>query len=286
MNNKFGGIALTKFKVSEYYIAYFDILGYKAFFEDKESDLSELLESIVAISQDVVKTTSLEGAFNDKFLIKAFSDNFIVLLEDHNISEYQAIKSLSYLLALLQLRFLEKYSILLRGSITKGYAYINKSIVFGEGLVRSVELEGMADFPRIIIDDLRISREVCSDLCEKSLLQDNDEKYYVDFFDVLDKRVGDDDFFGENEKEHLFRIRTNIVKLTNRYGKYNRLVKDNKKIIQTERTISKYLWLLTKFNNFCIYQYQDFVINYNFVLYQRLMKSEIHVNKERIDHDY
>lgn len=269
-----------KYIVSKYYIAYFDILGYKAFFEDKENDINELLESIIVISDDVMKTTSPQGALDYKFLIKTFSDNFIILLDANEIGEYQAIKSMSYLLALLQLRFLEKYSILIRGSITKGDAYINDNIVFGEGLVHSVELEESSNFPRIIIDDERISKNVCEDLCEKSLALDNDGRYYVNFFDVLDKNFGNDNYFGDNEENHLLKVKENIVKLIKRYGKFNRQVKDNNKIIQAERTISKYLWVLTKYNEFCFTLYADFTIEFELVVYQRLMKPEIYYEKK------
>lgn len=94
-----------------YYIAYFDILGYKAFFEDNENDVFEFLNSNIKLAKDIVRKTKPNSVFSDiKFIIKSFSDNFIILIEDEGKSDgYQEVKVLSYLLGLFQLRFLKRY---------------------------------------------------------------------------------------------------------------------------------------------------------------------------------
>ncbi len=94
-------------KLRTYYIAYFDILGYKAFFENNSTEeIWELLNSNISIANDIVRKTA-----NGKFLIKSFSDNFMILLDAQNgADEYTAINYLSKLVAVLQLRFIEKYS--------------------------------------------------------------------------------------------------------------------------------------------------------------------------------
>ena len=85
-----------------YYIAYFDILGYKAFFEDNGNDVLEFLQSNISLANDIVRKTSPDGIFSDThFEIKSFSDNFIILIrKTDRIDDYQATKSLAYLLAL------------------------------------------------------------------------------------------------------------------------------------------------------------------------------------------
>ena len=261
-----------------YYIAYFDILGYKAFFEDKGNDVFGFLKSNVDLANDVVRKTSFNATFSGtKFEVKSFSDNFMILIEAEGIECYQATKTLSFLVGLLQLRFLEKYSILLRGSITKGDAYIDQNIVFGEGLIRAVAQEERANFPRVIIDSERIGIDTCEDLREKCVAKDEDDEYYVDFFEILGNDIGFDNSFSNNVETHLSSIKKNIVVLIKRYGKYNRTVKDPNKIRQADKTISKYAWLLSKFNLYCGLYYPDWAIPFKLTLYYRLMKCEISI---------
>ena len=175
----------------------------------------------------------------------------ILVRQTNKSNDYQVVKSLVYLLALLQLRFLEKYSILIRGSITKGDVFLNDNIIFGEGLLRAVELEGQAIFPRIILDEERFGETVCEDLCEYCVNKDEDDKYYIDFFGILGRGIGNSNEYLVGEKEHLDIIRENIIKLVKKHGKFNRQVKDPKKIAESEKTISKYAWLLMKYNKYC-----------------------------------
>ena len=272
---------MSNVALKDYYIAYFDILGYKAFFADKGNDVFEFLQANVNMANDIVRKTSPDAVFsNMQFEVKSFSDNFMILIrKTPQTIEYQAIKALVSLMALFQLRFLEKYSILVRGSITTGEAYLNDSIVFGEGLLRAVELENKALFPRIILDSERIDKDICEDLCEKCVKMDEDELYYVDFFDIIGCGVGFDSEYLVGEKEHLQTVRNNIVKLVKKYGKFNRQVKEPKKIEEAEKTISKYAWLLMKFNQYCEMWWSEYRIPYTLTLYYRLMRCEINVEK-------
>jgi len=267
--------------LKDYYIAYFDILGYKAFFADNGNDVFKFLQANVAMANDIVRKTSPDAVFsNMQFEVKSFSDNFMILIrKTPTTNEYQAMKALVYLMALFQLRFLEKYSILVRGSITKGKAFLNKSIVFGEGLLRAVELENKALFPRIILDSERIDKEICDDLCENCVCIDEDEQYYVDFFNIIGCGVGFDSEYLVGERDHLETINNNIIKLVKKHGKFNRQVKEPKKIIEAEKTISKYAWLLMKFNQYCETWWPEYKIPYTLTLYYRLMRCEINVEK-------
>lgn len=265
----------------EYYIAYFDVLGYKAFFAEQDNDVYEFLKSNIDMANDIIRKTELGAVFdNIQFEVKSFSDNFMILIPKiSQLNDYQAIKVLSYLMALFQLRFLEKYSILVRGSITVGDAYLNNHIVFGNGLIHAVELEGQANFPRIILDHEKIGVNICDDLCEKCVQKDEDGVYYINFFGILGSEIGFDGEFSYNEDKHLEMIRKNIIKLVNKHGKYNRSVKDAKKIAEAEKTISKYAWLLTKFNQYCDFYWPEYKIPYTLTLYYRLMRCEISVEK-------
>ena len=263
----------------EYYIAYFDILGYKSFFEDKDNDINEFLNYNIKLVKDIInKTTQNTMLFNYPFTLKMFSDNFVIMVENNqNIGEYRIVKVLSYLLAILQLHFLEKYKILIRGVVTKGEAYVNDQLIFGEGLIRAVDREAYANFPRIIIDKDRIQKSVCDDLCEYCIMIDEDEEYYINFFDILGMGIGNDEEFMENEEKHLSILKDNITMLVKKYGKYDRRVTDKSRLNIADKTISKYVWLLSKFNNYCQITYEEYKISYKLTLYYKLMKCEIEI---------
>lgn len=265
------------YKVRSYYIAYFDILGYKAFFENQENDILEFLHNVIHMAADVItKTNTNRLIFGDQFKIKTFSDNFIIMLEaTETQNEYECLKSIGYILARLQLRFLEKYSILIRGGITKGEAFINNDIVFGEGLIRAVALEESASFPRIVIDAERFREDTIADLCEKCAAKDADGKYYIDMYSALGSVVYYDSEFVE-ENLHLTVMRDKLIRLVKKNGKYNRQVTDPVKIRVAENTISKYLWVLTKHNEYCKKIGEEKLgVKFGIELYPRLMKTEI-----------
>lgn len=264
-----------KCEEKHYYIAYFDILGYKAYFEDKENDIISFLHSIIEISRDFIKSTTPNQVFCDKFITKTFSDNFIIMIEENGYDDYQNVKSLAYIIAILQLRFLEKYNILIRGSITKGKGYIDNNIVFGEGLIRSVQLEEKASFPRVIIDYELFGKTLCDDLCEKCIMKDSDDRYFVDFLSIIGVGIGNNEEYMDDEESHMMVLHKNIISLIKKYGKFDRKLKDDRKLLQNEKIISKYLWLLEYYNKYCSIYYPEYIINYNLKPYAKIMKSEI-----------
>lgn len=194
---------MMKYEENNYYIAYFDILGYKAYFEDKENDIISFLHSIIEISRDFINSTTPGQVFSNIFITKTFSDNFIIMIEENRYDDYQNVKSLAYIVAILQLRFLEKYNILIRGGITKGNGYVDNNIVFGEGLVRAVQLEETASFPRVIIDEKLFGIELCDDLCEKCIMKDSDEKFFVDFLSIIGFGIGNNEDYMDDEESHM-----------------------------------------------------------------------------------
>lgn len=266
-------------KLKTYYIAYFDILGYKAFLKENPNEVLDFLKKNISIAQDIINKS--DKIFSDmKFITKCFSDNFIILLEEKCQTDgYQEVKALGYLCAIFQLRFLEKYSILLRGSITKGKTYIDSNIVFGDGVVRAVEMENYANFPRIIIDKERITNTVCEDLCEKCVTLDEDNEYYVNFFEIIDTVVSSEEYFSENVSEHISRIKDNIESLVMRYCKYPNYVTESNNIPQIQKIISKYVWLLSKFNHYCEIYEPEYYIKHSFILNECFMNCEVEVTK-------
>lgn len=256
-------------KTKMYYIAYFDILGYKNYFDENDSDIQTLLKKNVAIAND---TNEMTGA-NSSFSYKMFSDNCIIMISENSTSPVDELGALIHLVSALQLKFLKDYGILIRGGITKGEAYIDSKIVFGKGLIRAVEMEMKeAKYPRIIIDN------VISDIIDLEnynlVKKDSDGLYYLDFFSVLEKV--DDVFFPEKDKKRkICEVRDQVFLLCEKNCKYDKRISDSTKIERKDSIIQKYVWLLLKYNKFILDNNLPGKITYNISIYEKIYRFEL-----------
>jgi hypothetical protein len=128
--------------------------------------------------------------------------------------------------------------ILLRGAVTSGLLYHDKNFIFGPALNEAVELEKLANYPRVILDveildegGLRrspppdYSRSISSMASE-----DFDGMYYVDYFNVHLDDFNDD---WDDLREYLEGLRYLIKSMAN---------------IRNQSIKVKHSWLRTKFN--------------------------------------
>lgn len=227
-------------KLSNYYLAYFDILGYKSFFENEENPY-EFLQVIENALEDVKKSVNIAHALNNiEIGLRVYSDNFLFYIKEDN-NELQALTAFAYLLSLIQRRLLERYSLLIRGGISKGKFYHSDELIFGKGLIKVYTIESVyAIYPRIIIDkDNNVfSEETINALNNSGYIEkDEDGYYFIQYLTAL----GEDDNFRT--------ISYNIKRLINNNCKYRNMIDPNK-IKEKERLIAKYLWLITRYNNY------------------------------------
>lgn len=146
---------------SEYYVAYFDVLGYKDAFK-KSADISAQLVKSIESSIDLMK--KIVSIINDSFdgltpqipkiEYKVFSDNVLVgyKASKYSLSELSLVSFLR-LIATIQRVFFEGTHLIVRGGITKGPLYLTNDFVGGKALVDAVELESTAVYPRIVVAD-------------------------------------------------------------------------------------------------------------------------------------
>lgn len=148
--------------IREYYIAYFDILGYKEFFSRTPEKASEFLDMIHAAIQDTkeyIRTTNQSviatayGKINVK--VKVFSDNILLCMETSD-ETIESVRLLAFLkiVADIQRRFVTEYKLFVRGGITRSEMSFNEDYVFGNGLIEVVKMEENARFPRIVVDKI------------------------------------------------------------------------------------------------------------------------------------
>lgn len=145
--------------IKKYYIAYFDLLGYKSFFEDHPDKVETFLTVIHEAIQNVneyleeVHSSPVVGELAQMSIrTKVFSDNFLLCLETGTTTlEYPRFLTFMSIVADIQQNFILQHNLFLRGGITIGTLSFNDDFIFGQGLIDAVALEEKAVYPRIII---------------------------------------------------------------------------------------------------------------------------------------
>ena len=185
---------------SEYYVAYFDVLGYKDAFK-KSEDVSAKLVKSIEDSIDLMKkivpivNESLDESNNEKAEIeyKIFSDNVLICRKkrDYLLSEFDLVTFLR-LVATIQRIFFEGYQLIVRGGVTKGPLYLTNDFVGGKALVDAVELEESAVYPRIVVDNCILSdlnpkiqnvflKKFIETPCQDLLVKSTDDKFFLNY---------------------------------------------------------------------------------------------------------
>lgn len=145
--------------IKNYYIAYFDLLGYKDFFKNNPDKVELFLENIHDAVRDTqsymqeVSSSPIAGGLGQLSIrVKIFSDNVLLCLEV-GTSTLESVRFLTYMaiVADIQRRFVLQYGLFLRGGMTIGALSFNDDFIFGQGLIDAVALEELAKYPRIII---------------------------------------------------------------------------------------------------------------------------------------
>ncbi len=148
--------------MSEYYIAYFDILGYQEFFKETPEKASEFLNTLHSA---IAETKKRINYFNNSQLItrfsdlqiksKIFSDNILLCIKTDSDIKKEKMRIILFMsiIAEIQRKFILQYGLFIRGGFTKGLLSLNEDFVFGEGLIEAVKLEEKASHPRIIVSE-------------------------------------------------------------------------------------------------------------------------------------
>ena len=192
--------------IKEYYIAYFDVLGYQAFFKETPDKASEFLTIIhSAITNTVnylksLKDSPLASQFADLHIqSKIFSDNILLCVEvgkNLKIEKFRIIIFMS-LISEIQRKFIVGYRLFLRGGFTKGKMSVNEDYIFGEGLIDAVRIEESTFHPRIAVSDSVIK------YLENVQIHSQEE---VDKAALIESRVNNGEYISNEEQEFYQRI--------------------------------------------------------------------------------
>ncbi len=254
-------------QTEDYYICYFDVLGYKATIKESTNQKKFLVTML--FSKDSILSVIRNHKGNLNIECRTYSDNFLIYLKKDGVEEYEALNRLCSIVRRIQVLLLMNHEVLIRGGITVGSFFCNDKIVFGEGLINAVELETkIAKNPRIVIDSNAFVSENLDLLRRNStLVEDADGQLYINYF------------FDRNALQLIQGV---CKKLVSKNCTYPANVKDEIKIREKEKTISKMVWLLVHFNKECeITENEDLKIPYKLKINERLLKMEITTPKNK-----
>jgi hypothetical protein len=200
-------------------VAFIDVLGFSNIvYSATTQKLQEYFNHIlIDFKQDVEQ-------HHFKYLL--ISDS-VVITAKNNIANLEVmIKSV----AKLQAKLLTK-KILIRGGISQGNLYVNKSlnIIVGDGLINAYKLESKAKYPRVIIDRSFIKRYYSD---TKSLL----EKYDT-WVDTRNPETYEDDYIFINYIQTFI-----LVQQTNKLENVFEWLKEQ--LYQSDDYFQKYNWII------------------------------------------
>ena len=105
-----------EYKLQNYYLAYFDVLGYKAFFDEEGSDHEEFLKDILGILEYVKSQVNNFPSSSSRIGLRVYSDNFLLYIKEESQDkvhdDFNALLSLVSVVALIQIKILAQYRIL------------------------------------------------------------------------------------------------------------------------------------------------------------------------------
>ena len=220
-------------ELKEYYIAYFDILGYREYFKQQPDKIPSLLENINYVinnSRKYIDTINHSPILNNigaiEIKTKIFSDNFLLCMEVYSgLMESLRLLTFIKIISDIQRSFILDYGLFVRGSIVKGSLSFTEFYVFGQGLIDAVEIEETAIYPRIII-----SKELVSYFITNEFLSEEEKRKLTDMISSLQQNEQ------IRDQEHNFNL-----EIQNDIQLYNSLV-----------IISKLLFFKWKDNNWIL----------------------------------
>lgn len=193
--------------LKNYFIAYFDILGYKdklnQDYEDNNTNTYDAIKACISLSKKLIKYNP------DEIKMKVFSDNFFFCAENNYLKLLSLVGCLQCALS--------SINIFVRGSIVYDEIIFDEDFIYGKGIINAYKLESeISIFPRIIIDD--------------------------SFFNGIKKieKVDDLSIF---ESSRLYNISKNIDFDNNQYLNYLDILRDYKE--NGEKNINKFIDILS-----------------------------------------
>lgn len=148
-------------ETSDYYVAYFDVLGYKEYFNQPQEIMDEFSDNLCAAIDETVSVVN--NMTSSKMMIelaqmkiehRIFSDNVLLCLKKSS-SPLEIVRILTFLQTVIdiQRKFVLEHGLLLRGGISVGPLFIDDAHLVGKVLIKVVAMEHSVKYPFIAVDE-------------------------------------------------------------------------------------------------------------------------------------
>lgn len=212
-------IPKTKFKTSNYCIAYLDILGTKEKISNDNNN--EFLNYLNMLYEDAIEECNSPFSIKkEDIFIKIFSDNILIAIpiDKKDENRIKKIEKLICIVANIQNEIIRE-GYFVRGAIVEGEFFKNDIFVYGKALAKAVKLEEeIAIYPRVIVE-----KEIY-ELFPHYFYPSGDGNYFINNF-----------IFWQGLEEST--VKYNLLEAL-------KMNKDNEKVKQ------KIMWLISYFNTF------------------------------------
>ncbi|MDR0915845.1 MAG: hypothetical protein LBN02_01475 [Oscillospiraceae bacterium] len=250
-------------------IAYFDMLGYKKAVENNEKEyfgkfvramLSLHLNMHTVYATDLIRYLKEPIEYNP-IKYKVFSDNIVLYcpFPSDNNSKNVLLYRMADSCLNIQCHF-SRIGIPIRGAITVGNISANKDVIFGAGLIRAVDLERIAKYPRIIIDTI-----IETDNLSYVQVMHDGEWLFLDYLSYYYLRQANINRMPEKERKALEKLYENLqhqysgigntnVDNHDYTGQLNSFLCRHKELVESMANngeiVEKYNWLKSYHNAF------------------------------------
>lgn len=203
-------------------IAYFDIIGFKNLTNHLNNHND--FESIKPILETFKSYTEPKQSFPNNYInlsqkrnYSMFSDNIVLSFNiDLESGIYFIIKDILNTI----INLITK-NVLIRGSVVCDKIYHDDKYVFGPGLIRAIELEKYANYPRVIVENdvIEIAKKYPSFLNSSKieelmitdmLYRDLDGLQYIDYFNLVEDSLENSGLNMESYYESLYKTIVDI----------------------------------------------------------------------------
>ena len=177
-------------KEQNYLVLYIDILGYQQMLMDKDISNGTIVNALKEMERYTYGSGEL--SFEEKVKIYMFSDNIAVCVKaTSKETRTTGLFLLSLMAARLQMFCAIEYGIFIRGSIVQGKLYAESRILFGDAIVKAVEMEKEAKFPRIIIESKLFADAIdgYKAICKDIFFPVHDDVTYKNLFLLLKRLI-------------------------------------------------------------------------------------------------
>lgn len=132
-------------RLSQYYLAYIDILGIKeAIKSNKSEEYLNNIKELYELTYSYIKVNCPQEYFL-KANIKIFSDNLVIAVQKKECYEFGTPNEIASCYLMIFASFFQvlalKYSLLVRGSIIVDDLYIDETFIYGKALSEAYKLE-------------------------------------------------------------------------------------------------------------------------------------------------